>query len=242
MIAVPAAQVPASVRALAQRGGRAAVIFSSGFAEMGEAGRALELEITATARAAGLRLCGPNCLGLINAFDQVIATFGQFAEGPTPPGPVAFVTQSGAFGTAIAALARRRALGLGYFVNTGNECDVDFVQTMRAVLDDERIRVGAGYLEGVRFFLSEKERSSQYFADLLRTKDRDMIDLAYKNHPQHQMGRKPYPDMNAVKATMDIMASREPQMQNLKADELFNLSYLKQLDQSGFIDQLYRSK
>ncbi len=150
VIAVPAAQVLVAVRALAQRGGRAAVIFSSGFAEMGEAGRALELEVTATARAAGLRLCGPNCLGLINAFDQVIATFGQFAEGPTPPGPVAFVTQSGAFGTAIAALARRRALGLGYFVNTGNECDVDFVQVMRAVLDDERIRVGAGYLEGVR--------------------------------------------------------------------------------------------
>jgi acetyltransferase len=150
VIAVPAAQVPAAVRALALRGARAAVIFSSGFAEMGEAGRALETEIAAVARASGLRLCGPNCLGLINAFDNVIATFGQFAEGPTPPGPVAFVTQSGAFGTAIAALARRRALGLGYFINTGNECDVDFVQVMRAVLDDARIRVGAGYLEGVR--------------------------------------------------------------------------------------------
>ena len=150
VIAVPAAQVPAAVRGLVRRGGHAAVIFSSGFAEMGEAGRALELEITVAARAAGLRLCGPNCLGLINAFDNVIATFGQFAEGATPPGPVAFVTQSGAFGTAIAALARRRALGLGYFINTGNECDVDFVQVMRAVLNDERIRVGAGYLEGVR--------------------------------------------------------------------------------------------
>ncbi len=150
VIAVPAAQVLASIRALAQRGGRAAVIFSSGFAEMGEAGRRLEREVADAAREAGLRLCGPNCLGLINAFDQVIATFGQFAEGATPPGSVAFVTQSGAFGTAIAALARRRALGLGYFVNTGNECDVDFVQVMRAVLDDERIRVGAGYLEGVR--------------------------------------------------------------------------------------------
>ncbi len=150
VIALPAAQVLDAVRGLAQRGGRAAVIFSSGFAEMGEAGRVLELEITAAARAAGVRLCGPNCLGLINAFDRVIATFGQFAEGDTPSGPVAFVSQSGAFGTAIAALARRRALGLGYFVNTGNECDVDFVQVMRAVLTDERIRVGAGYLEGVR--------------------------------------------------------------------------------------------
>ncbi len=150
VIAVPAAQVLPSVRELSRRGGRAAVIFSSGFAEMGAAGRKLEDDVAAAARDAGIRLCGPNCLGLINAWEQVIATFGQFAEGPTPPGLVAFVTQSGAFGTAIAALARRRALGLGYFINTGNECDVDFVQMMHAVLDDERIRVGAGYLEGVR--------------------------------------------------------------------------------------------
>jgi len=150
VIAVPASQVPAAVRDLARCGGRSAVIFSSGFAEMGDSGRALEQQVAATARQAGMRLCGPNCLGLINAFDRVIATFGQFAEGDTPAGPVAFVTQSGAFGTAIAALARRRSLGLGYFINTGNECDADFVQIMRAVIDDPRIRVGAGYLEGVR--------------------------------------------------------------------------------------------
>jgi acetate---CoA ligase (ADP-forming) len=150
VIAVPASQVLGVVRELAQRGARSAVIFSSGFAEMGESGRALEQQLAAAAAQGGMRLCGPNCLGLINAFDRVIATFGQFAEGDTPPGPVAFVTQSGAFGTAIAALARRRSLGLGYFINTGNECDADFVQIMRAVLDDPRIRVGAGYLEGVR--------------------------------------------------------------------------------------------
>ena len=150
VIAVPAAHVLSSVRELGKRGGQAAVIFSSGFAEMGEQGQRLENEIAVAASEAGIRLCGPNCLGLINAWEQVIATFGQFAEGPTPPGPVAFVTQSGAFGTAIAALARRRSLGLGYFINTGNECDVDFVQMMQAVLEDKRIRVGAGYLEGVR--------------------------------------------------------------------------------------------
>src|SRR5690606_35040662 len=65
-------------------------------------------------------------------------------------GPVAFVTQSGAFGTAIAALARRRGLGLGYFVNTGNETDVSFAEVMQEVLADARIRVGAGYIEGFK--------------------------------------------------------------------------------------------
>ncbi len=107
---------------------------------------------------------------------------------------------------------------------------------------DVMMRFMRGYLDGVRFFLNERERSSQYFGDLLRTKDRDMIDLAYKNHPQHQMGRKPYPDMNAVKATLDIMSPRDPLVKKLKAEELFTLSYLKQLDQSGYIDQLYQSK
>src|SRR5688572_671504 len=139
IVALPAQFVAAAVDALGRQGTRAVIVFSSGFAETGAAGRALEDEVVARARAHGLRLCGPNCLGLINAFENVIATFGQFADGATPPGPVGFVTQSGAFGTAIAALARRRALGLGYFVNTGNEGDVTFVQVMREVLADPRI-------------------------------------------------------------------------------------------------------
>ena len=150
IVAVPAKSVAAALRELGQNRARSAIVFSSGFAEIGAAGQALEAEAIAAAREHNVRLCGPNCLGLINAFDRVIATFGQFADGATPAGPVAFVTQSGAFGTAIAALARRRALGLGYFVNTGNEGDVTFVQVMREVLADPRIKVGAGYIEGLR--------------------------------------------------------------------------------------------
>ncbi len=150
IIALPARLVSASLSELGRQGTRSAVVFSSGFGETGEAGRALEREVAVAAQMAGIRLCGPNCLGLINAFERVIATFGQFAEGDTPPGPAAFVTQSGAFGTAIAALARRRGIGLGYFINTGNEADIDFVEVMRAVLADPRIRVGAGYVEGLK--------------------------------------------------------------------------------------------
>ena len=107
---------------------------------------------------------------------------------------------------------------------------------------DVMTRFMKGYLDGVRFFLNEPERSRKYLADLLRTKDRDMIDLAYKNHPQHAMGRKPYPDMAAVKATIDVMGVRDPAVRKLRADDLFTLNYLKQLDQSGYIDQLYQSK
>jgi len=150
VIVLPASEVLKSIQDLGEKGVPAAVIFSSGFSELGDEGRRHEQEIVAAARAAGVRLCGPNCLGLINAFDKVLATFSQYADGDTPAGPVGFVTQSGAFGTAIAALARRRNLGLGYFVNTGNEADVNFSEIMQAVLRDPRVRIGAGYIEGVK--------------------------------------------------------------------------------------------
>jgi acyl-CoA synthetase (NDP forming) len=150
IVAVPAKRVAASIRALGARGVRAAVVFSSGFGEMGEAGHALETELAEALHTSGVRMVGPNCLGLINAFEDVMATFTQFSAGPTQSGPVAFVTQSGALGTATAAMARRRGLHFGYFVNTGNELDVRFVEAMGALLPDERIRAGAGYLEGVK--------------------------------------------------------------------------------------------
>ncbi len=150
IVAVPAAHVPDTLAELGTKGVDAAIVFSSGFAEMGEEGRRLQADLQAAARAARVRVCGPNCLGLVNAFDTVPATFSQIADGPMPAGPVAFVSQSGAFGTAIAALARRRDLGLGYFVNTGNEADLTLPEVMEHTLRDARIRVGAGYVEGFK--------------------------------------------------------------------------------------------
>lgn len=150
VVSVPARIVPGEIDKAGRKGVRAAIVFSSGFAEMGEAGRALEAEVLENARRHGIRLCGPNTLGLINAFDRVFATFTQFGLGDTPAGPIAFITQSGAFGTAIAALARQRGLGLGYFVNTGNESDVTFADVAGRVLADPRTAVGAGYIEGLK--------------------------------------------------------------------------------------------
>lgn len=149
IVAVQARDVLASIEALGRRGVRAAVIFSSGFGEMGAEGKSHERELGERAKAAGVVLCGPNCLGFVNAFDNVYATFSQYADGETGPGPIAFVTQSGAFGTAIAALARQRGLGLGYFINTGNQVDLGFSELMLSVIEDPRIRVAAGYLEGL---------------------------------------------------------------------------------------------
>lgn len=150
IVAVPARMVVETLEAFGKKGVPAAIVFSSGFGEMGEEGRALEQQAVETAARYGVRLCGPNTLGLINAFENVYATFTQYGMGETRPGPVGFVTQSGAFGTAIAALARRREMGLGYFVNTGNESDVTFADVMANVIVDPRISVGAGYIEGLK--------------------------------------------------------------------------------------------
>lgn len=149
IVAVAAKEVVGCIEALGKRGIRAAVIFSSGFGETGTAGKELELKLAKSAKKSGVVICGPNCLGFINSFENVYATFSQYADGETELGSVAFVTQSGAFGTAIAALAQKRGLGLGYFINTGNQTDLTFSELMMAVIEDPRIKVAAGYLEGL---------------------------------------------------------------------------------------------
>jgi len=150
IVAVPARAVLAAIEDCVAKGAPAAVVFSSGFGEMGDEGRALEAAVAAAARRGGLRLCGPNTLGFMNTFDRVLATFSQAGDGDTPPGPVAFVTQSGAFGTAMVALGRREGLAFGYFVNSGNEADLGFADLLGWVLEDRRVKVVAGYIEGLR--------------------------------------------------------------------------------------------
>jgi acyl-CoA synthetase (NDP forming) len=150
IVAVPAAAVLDALEDCAAKGVRATVVFSSGFAEMGEPGRAQERRMAELARRGGFRLCGPNALGFINAFDRVMATFSQAGEGEAAAGPVAFVTQSGAFGTALFALARQRGLSFGYFVNSGNEADLGFADLLGYVARDPRVHVIAGYIEGLK--------------------------------------------------------------------------------------------
>ena len=150
VVAVPAKHVPDTLRQLGRKGVKAAVVFSSGFSEVGGDGVKLEADLRQAIRDSGVRILGPNCLGLVNVAENVMATFSQFSLGPTPDGPAAFVTQSGALGTATAGTARKRGLNFGYFVNTGNEVDLQFVDIMRAIVKEDRIRVGAGYIEGLK--------------------------------------------------------------------------------------------
>ena len=125
---------------------RALVVLSAGFSEVGEAGERRQRELVAVCRAAGMRLVGPNCLGVINT-DPAVSLNASFAPGAPPPGRVGFASQSGAFGIAALDLARTHGIGLSSFVSAGDKADLsgnDFLQYWEA---DERTDVIALYLE-----------------------------------------------------------------------------------------------
>jgi ABC-type nitrate/sulfonate/bicarbonate transport system substrate-binding protein len=94
------------------------------------------------------------------------------------------------------------------------------------------------YIEGARFFLREKAKSLVYLKDFLRLNDPEALEVTYKTHPQHEMGLRPFPDMAAAKATIDIMAARDPLVRKLRPEEIFSLQPLIELENNGFIKQL----
>lgn len=123
VIAVPAAGVAAAVDDCAARGVRAIVVISAGFAETDLAGRRLQEHLLDQVRGHGMRMVGPNCLGLINTAPDVHLN-ASFAPVFPPAGRIAMSSQSGALGLAILAQAHRLGLGLSTFVSVGNKADV----------------------------------------------------------------------------------------------------------------------
>lgn len=125
IIAVPAGQVAASVAACIARRIKAIQIFSAGFGE-GEHGATAVQQIKQLAASNGVRLLGPNSLGLFNAVDGFFGTFATALDGSWPKkGGVGVATQSGAFGSYFFGIAQKRGIGFSHFVATGNEADID---------------------------------------------------------------------------------------------------------------------
>ena len=151
MLAVPANATVQAVRDCAETGVKTAIVFSAGFAEADEEGRARQEEIARVARASGMRVLGPNCLGVFNSAIGYYGTFSAILDREfVTPGPVAVVSQSGAYGSHIAHLARERGLGIGHWITTGNECDVDVAEALAWVVDRPEVNVVMAYAEGVR--------------------------------------------------------------------------------------------
>lgn len=151
VIAVSADKAIASLEECAEKGVRAAVVFTAGFAEIGEAGRTLQDRLTEIARSSGMRILGPNCLGIYNSAIGLFATFTATLENGLPePIGVGIVSQSGAYGSHVSLLAIRRGIGIRYWITTGNECDVELGECFDYLASDPDIRVIVAYAEGVR--------------------------------------------------------------------------------------------
>jgi acetate---CoA ligase (ADP-forming) len=146
VIAVPAKAVVDVARQCGAAGVRALVVLSAGFGEVGPRGRDLQAELLAVCRASGMRLVGPNCLGVFNTASEV-ALNASFAPVAPPAGGVAFASQSGAFGIAAIAEAARRGLGLSSFVSTGNKADLSGNDFLRFWANDAQTHVIGLYLE-----------------------------------------------------------------------------------------------
>ena len=146
VVAVPSDQVLEVAQDAADAGAAGLVVLSSGFAERSEEGARLQDELLVLCRAAGMRLVGPNCLGLLNT-DPDVRLNATFCEAAPTVGGVALVSQSGAVGMAALRDAERRRTGLSLFVSTGNKADVSGNDLLEYLADDGRTTVVGMYLE-----------------------------------------------------------------------------------------------
>lgn len=146
VIAVPAAAVVGTAREAAAKGARALVVLSAGFSETGEEGTRRERELLAVCREAGMRLVGPNCLGVLSTAGAAPLN-ATFIPDPPPPGRVAFASQSGALGLALAEFARERLLGVSSFVSLGNRADLTANDFLEFWEEDGRTSVALMYIE-----------------------------------------------------------------------------------------------
>ena len=151
IVAVPAEAALAAIEDLGRAGVKAAIVFTAGFAEMDARGAAAQARMAACARAHGMRMLGPNSLGLFNARIGFYPIFSSSFENGWPrPGRIGIASQSGAYGTHIFAAARDRRMGTPLCVTTGNEADVTLAEVIRFLVDDPETDVIAAYAEGIR--------------------------------------------------------------------------------------------
>jgi acetyltransferase len=134
-----------------ERGVKAAIIFSSGFSEMGSEGIRRQEALRAFVTETGMLVCGPNCQGMVNVEKGITATFSNSVDrSHLISGNIGLITQSGAYGGAIFNAAQEKNMGISYWVSTGNEVGLTAVDFMDFMIRDSKTQVIACYLEGLR--------------------------------------------------------------------------------------------
>ena len=150
LILVAARRVPDMLRQCGEKGVRFAIVYSSGFAEAGEAGAALQRECADIAKAFGIRVIGPNCQGFVSTGANVYAGFGAPFGVDYRHGGLSLISQSGGFGCALLLMADELGIGLRHFLTTGNEADVSLLDLVDACIDDPQTSLIATYIEGLK--------------------------------------------------------------------------------------------
>lgn len=162
ILLIPALAIPEAIEECAQRGIKAIIVAAGGFRETGPQGAALEAKCLDIARENGVRLLGPNCIGLIDTHLPIDTTFLS-PPGP-PPGDVAFISHSGAICAAVIDWARGQGFGLSRMVSLGNQADVNETDLLAPIAEDPYTKVITMYLEGVtdgREFLKQAQLVTQ---------------------------------------------------------------------------------
>lgn len=150
VIALPGDLVLDAVEACAAKGVGSVVIFSAGFNEAGPEGAVRQARLSEVARAAGMRVIGPNCLGTFNARNGAWLSFTTQFQERIEGRAIGMVSQSGGSAAHLLRLAQERGLAIGTFITTGNEADVEFGEGLTALADDPDVNVIMAYIEGVR--------------------------------------------------------------------------------------------
>ncbi|MHC4704204.1 MAG: acetate--CoA ligase family protein, partial [Planctomycetota bacterium] len=160
VVVVPARIVPAVMRHCATVKAKAVIVITAGFKEVGKEGAELEKQVVQIAKQAGIRVIGPNCLGVIAPANKLNASFG--GKLPTE-GAVGYLSQSGALLAAVLDMANARGIGFSKLVSVGNKADVDELDVLKAFGEDPQTKVIAGYLESISdgsAFVSQAEAIS----------------------------------------------------------------------------------
>lgn len=148
VVCVPAEVVPKVLESCGKKKVKAAIIISAGFSEAGITGQRLEEELVKISKKHKIRILGPNCLGLINNFNNLNASFAT-AKMPAKH-KVGIFSQSGAMGAAILDYANGGGFGFSYFVSLGNKCDISEADLIESWAKDENVKVGVGYVEDIK--------------------------------------------------------------------------------------------
>jgi len=146
VIVVPAVHVLKAAESCGKKGVKALVVISAGFSETGTEGQARQAELLGICRAYGMRLIGPNCMGILNS-DNAVKLDATFAPSMPPQGRVGFSSQSGALGLAIIEYANSLGLGISTFVSVGNKADISGNDLLRYWESDDATDVILLYLE-----------------------------------------------------------------------------------------------